>query len=332
MTSAPLMDPTTEFPIGPVAPAQISGLGHPKRSRRPDSETVRRWMARGAAGLAALSIFLVGFVAFGVVAQGWVQHRDQGQLQHSLDRAITAARVGGSAGGGFFASPKPTTPVATPAVALLQIPVLHLTQAVLDGTSSTQLAKGPALMKGGAEPGGAGNVVIAGHRTLDGAPFYRLDSLKRGDQIIVSTVKGRFVYQVMAVTVVPPGSGVPFANYSDKRLTLTTGDPIFSESHPLAVQALLVSETRWPNAPAPSGQSPGGIKGVPDVPGTPGGWLWLFGGLVLAAAAIAAWPAWRRISPARSDHRAARIVTAPIVLAGACLAFHGVSLLLPATI
>ncbi len=45
-------------------------------------------------------------------------------------------------------------------------------------------------------PGQPGNSAIAGHRTTYGAPFFRLDELKAGDQILVTTRQGRFRYDV----------------------------------------------------------------------------------------------------------------------------------------
>ena len=52
-------------------------------------------------------------------------------------------------------------------------------------------------------PGQLGNVVIAGHRTTHSMPFNQLDTLVEGDEVIMTTDAGRFVYAVRAVIVVP---------------------------------------------------------------------------------------------------------------------------------
>ena len=47
-------------------------------------------------------------------------------------------------------------------------------------------------------PGQAGNAAVAGHRTTYKAPFNRIDELQPGDDIFVTTLQGKFTYQVMA--------------------------------------------------------------------------------------------------------------------------------------
>ena len=53
-------------------------------------------------------------------------------------------------------------------------------------------------------PGGYGNVVIGGHRTSHTRPFYFLDLLKVGDEIIYTTEAGRFVYVITGTFIVAP--------------------------------------------------------------------------------------------------------------------------------
>jgi sortase A len=68
----------------------------------------------------------------------------------------------------------------------------------VEGVSKADLRAGPGHYQGTSFPGQAGNSAIAGHRTTYGAPFNRIDELSPGDQIIVSTRQGRFVYEVVA--------------------------------------------------------------------------------------------------------------------------------------
>ena len=51
-------------------------------------------------------------------------------------------------------------------------------------------------------PGELGNVVLAGHRTSHNAEFRHLDQLVAGDEVIMHTLAGRFVYRVSSTEIV----------------------------------------------------------------------------------------------------------------------------------
>jgi len=53
-------------------------------------------------------------------------------------------------------------------------------------------------------PGQVGNAVIAGHRVSHHADFRHLDDLASGDDVIMTTPSGRFVYEVISSEVVKP--------------------------------------------------------------------------------------------------------------------------------
>jgi sortase A len=53
-------------------------------------------------------------------------------------------------------------------------------------------------------PGQAGTFAVSGHRTTYGAPFYRLDELRRGDRILIVTRTAVFTYTVSKTQVVLP--------------------------------------------------------------------------------------------------------------------------------
>src|SRR5207253_1324674 len=77
-------------------------------------------------------------------------------------------------------------------------------KAVVEGVGTEDLKKGPGHYPQTPMPGQKGNAAIAGHRTTYGHPFYDLDSLKPGDDVLVSTKQGKFRYQVDHSTVVDP--------------------------------------------------------------------------------------------------------------------------------
>ncbi|MEE9413716.1 MAG: sortase, partial [Acidimicrobiales bacterium] len=82
-------------------------------------------------------------------------------------------------------------------VARLQIPVIDVDKIVVEGVQVSDLRKGPGHYASTAIPGESGNAAIAGHRTTYGAPFHNIDQLVPGDEIVVTNVLGRFVYEVI---------------------------------------------------------------------------------------------------------------------------------------
>ncbi len=119
---------------------------------------------------------------------------------------------------------------------------------VVEGTSPAALRAGAGHYPNTPLPGQAGNVAIAGHRTTYGKPFNRLDEVRLGDDIWLSTPAGDHRY---AVAPAPEGwTGNPFitspSNWgvvtetSGSMLTLTTCHPKGSARQRLIVRAELV--------------------------------------------------------------------------------------------
>ncbi len=104
-------------------------------------------------------------------------------------------------------------PVAPPAprakepivqIGTLEIPSLDVSRPLMEGVSLTVLDAGPGHWPGTAMPGHVGNVVIGGHRTSHDKPFRNVDRLVVGDEVILSSDEGRFVYKVTSTEVVTP--------------------------------------------------------------------------------------------------------------------------------
>ncbi|MGV3758853.1 MAG: class E sortase [Actinomycetota bacterium] len=94
---------------------------------------------------------------------------------------------------------------ATPEVrhGLLEIPSIGLSQPLFEGVTLTAIDRGPSHWPGTAMPGELGNVVIAGHRTTRTRPFWDLDLVKPGDELIFTMDDGaRHVYVLDRVEVV----------------------------------------------------------------------------------------------------------------------------------
>ena len=107
--------------------------------------------------------------------------------------------------------PNPESPPADPnateplvELGTIEIPRIGVTKSMYEGITLTTLNHGPGHWPGTAMPGNPGNVVIAGHRVSHDKPFRNLDKLEPGDQVIMTTDAGRFVYQVTGTDIVYP--------------------------------------------------------------------------------------------------------------------------------
>lgn len=131
-------------------------------------------------------------------------------------------------------------------VGRLIIPKLELNRVVTQGAGGRDglSPKGDAdLLRGGPVhygttplPGAGEPFAVAGHRTTYGAPFYHLNELKRGDEIVVETPYGRFSYTVERVTTVDPGD-VSVLYDRGYGVVLTTCTPLYSARQRLIVWA-----------------------------------------------------------------------------------------------
>jgi sortase A len=147
----------------------------------------------------------------------------------------------------------PPQPVFAPGdpVARLEIPRIGVDEIVVSGVGVEDLKKGPGHYPQTPLPGQAGNAAIAGHRTTYGAPFFNIDQLAPGDEVITTTFAGRFVYRVTGTVVVPPAEVGVIAGTSDARLTLTSCHPLYSASSRIVVTAQLDVEHSTPVTTVP---------------------------------------------------------------------------------
>lgn len=146
-------------------------------------------------------------------------------------------------------SPTPGDPVFH-----LRIPKIGLDTVVVEGVRPEDLVNGPGhypACRNGFElplcskhkevlPGEKGRVIVSGHRTTYGAPFWDMDRLERGDPVIVRTDWGRFVYRVTRHKIIDAedsGSVVKMGKKAE--MMFTTCHPRFSAAQRLLVFAEL---------------------------------------------------------------------------------------------
>jgi len=125
------------------------------------------------------------------------------------------------------------------AVGRIRIPRIGANYVVVDGTNAGDLRKGPGLYEQTPFPGAGGTTAIAGHRTTYGAPFRRVDQLKRGNRIIVTMPYGQFTYTVERLRIVLPTALWVINRVSYDRLVLSACHPLYSAAKRIIVFARL---------------------------------------------------------------------------------------------
>jgi sortase A len=106
----------------------------------------------------------------------------------------------------------------------LEIPRIHLSAMVAEGTSPRVLRRALGHIPGTALPNQAGNVAIAGHRDT----FFRhLGRLQAGDVIKLNTAHGSYEYTVQFTEIVGPDDTQVLQPGSVKSLTLVTCYPFY---------------------------------------------------------------------------------------------------------
>lgn len=182
-----------------------------------------RAIGRGFIGLGTLILL---FLAYQLVGTNLVTGRSQKALASEVKES--------------WATGVSEAPVLGNGMALIKIPKIGVDAVVVEGVEVADLKKGPGHYPDTALPGQLGNMVISGHRTTYGAPFYRLDELEAGDEITIFDAEGPYVYRVTESKVVLPTEIGVIAPSSDARLTLTTCHPRFSAAKRLIIVAQLV--------------------------------------------------------------------------------------------
>jgi len=107
-------------------------------------------------------------------------------------------------------------------VGRIEIPRIGLKTMIVEGVSQRTLAVAVGHIPGTALPGEAGNVALAAHRDT----FFRgLRAVHTGDEILLTTLGGLFVYRVKSFEVVGPQDTGVLADSGKPSLTLVTCYP-----------------------------------------------------------------------------------------------------------
>lgn len=228
--------------------------------------------------LITTGLLMFGFVAYQLWGTGLEYSQAQNRLENEFDELIgttttTVAPTTSVASPPSTAPPTTQPPVTLPAfapgdaVAKIEIPSIGLTNVVVSGVEPADLKKGPGHYPTTPMPGQLGNAAVAGHRTTYGQPFFRLDEIQVGDEIIVTTLQGRFVYRATGSEIVGANASevVATTDPTVARLTLTTCHPKYSASKRLIVFADLDTTA----SPAPFEAVIGSDATISSIPGGP---------------------------------------------------------------
>lgn len=131
---------------------------------------------------------------------------------------------------------------------------------IVEGTEHSLLSQGVGHHKDTALPGQVGNFAIAGHRTTYGAPFMDIAELESGDQVIVETKEGWFVYELDKDKIISPDDGwvldpvpgKPNAKPTKKLLTMYACHPMYSAAQRYVWFGELVAEYPRSGGPPPA--------------------------------------------------------------------------------
>lgn len=143
------------------------------------------------------------------------------------------------------------------AIARLRIPRLGITEIVVNGTSANSLKRGPGRYLGTAMPGEGELVYIAGHRTTYGAPFARIDRLRKGDRVFLELPYGTFEYAVTGHHIVDADQLSVLKSKGVEELALQACHPRFFASQRYIAYAKPVGVT----LPGSSDQTPLDVLG-----------------------------------------------------------------------
>jgi sortase A len=135
---------------------------------------------------------------------------------------------------------------------------------VVEGTDGLTLRKGPGRYPDTSFPGLPGTVAIAGHRTTYGAPFRKLNLMRRGDPIVVETPYARFTYRTESQTIVDPDAyEFVTRDVGYDRLALTACHPLYSAAQRIVVFARLQSVQARGRARVAVSLAPGRVGSPP---------------------------------------------------------------------
>lgn len=278
---APVPHPSIAPPAAgaalPVAPEVIKAV----RPRR------RRAWVKGV--LATFLIVIVCLLAYERLVTGLMHD----QRQRHLSATVVSGRPKISSGDAY---------------GVLQIPTLGINEVVVLGANVTNLRSGPTVSIASVLPGQHGAVVIFGHRSIYGAPFKGIGSLKAGDSVYLEARNKAPVieYTVRSVASVSEQSAAlglaPVADNSSMLVLVTSSSGRFGNGSVVVTATAVDSVAGGPAVPR-------AVSLQATDPDEPAGVYLLYANLGIIASAVM----WRLLHT-RGRSMLATAVLCPVVI------------------
>ncbi len=176
----------------------------------------------------------------------------QRRLSRADERALSAVREPRRRLAALAAKARQRAGRRHPAIGRIELPTLGRSYAIVQGTDTATLKRGPGHYPGSPFPGQRGTVAIAGHRTTYGAPFRTIDRLGRGDRIVLEMPYGRLTYAVTTTRIVLPTNLSVLKRVGYDQLVLSACHPLYSAARRIVVFARLRSFAPGQQATRPS--------------------------------------------------------------------------------
>ncbi len=215
------------------------------------------WLRVFGKFLISVGVGILLFVVWTLYGTGLYTARQQDQLAQEFDRLPVFERTTPEGDPAPAAPPPSYDPGPGAPVFRMSLPTIEdKPMMVVEGVDTDELKLGPGhypSCRPGFEkplctewdeifPGEKGRVIVSGHRTTYGQPFWALDKMERGDPIEIETQWGDFTYVVTGKEVVPADSRQIVVESDKYELVLTTCNPKFSAAERLIVYAELDKE------------------------------------------------------------------------------------------
>lgn len=216
-----------------------------------------KWLRVAGKFLISVGVGFLLFVLWTLYGTGIYTARQQEQLAEEFDRLPAFERQTPE---GDVLPPGPPPgfdPAPGAPVFRMRLPTIEdKPMMVVEGVDTDELKLGPGhypSCRPGFEPplctpyeesfpGQRGRVIVSGHRTTYGMPFWSLDEMEKGDPVHFETQWGDFTYRVTGKEVVPADSQAIVVPSKKYEVVLTTCNPKYSASERLIVYAELETE------------------------------------------------------------------------------------------
>jgi sortase A len=205
--------------------------------------TKKRWIAV----LTALAVVVAASITTAFVLGGDSEPKENPVLAPAPTDPPTTKKVTTTTAEEPLPQPEPPpkdpyAPTPLVQVGVIEIPKIGLVHKVFEGVTLTVIDKGPGHWPGSAMPGQRGNTVFPGHRVTNTRPFYDLDKLVNGDQIVFHMPTEDVVYKVTSTQIVRPTDMWVIDPTRSPTVTLIACHPKHSAAQRIVVKGIIAAK------------------------------------------------------------------------------------------